>query len=284
MSTIRVLSIKQPWATLIVRGVKRFEARTWPPRWRGRIAIHASSSAIPRTQWNGLISEPEVSEALALVGLNDYADVLALPRSAIVGAATITDARIALDWPATECGDLDCMLSSTWPSDILWRLSGPIEFGPIDGVNGKLNLWSLAEDEASRVLRLDASDHVWAGETHDDSEVVQARVEEEAELEYTRDYLHRRIGVPSELRTLLGTPARLTAADAFKPLLKEVLGGKPLVWDPPWEQQVPVTGEIGSLLVPGRRRAKLRAVCEALAERLCPGQPVPAYLMQFLSA
>lgn len=35
------LSIKQPWAWLIVNGYKDIENRSWPTRFRGRVLIHA---------------------------------------------------------------------------------------------------------------------------------------------------------------------------------------------------------------------------------------------------
>lgn len=36
------LTIRQPWASLIVRGGKDIENRTWPTRFRGPVLIHAS--------------------------------------------------------------------------------------------------------------------------------------------------------------------------------------------------------------------------------------------------
>ena len=36
------LSIKQPWASLIVHGLKTIEVRAWPTARRGRILIHAA--------------------------------------------------------------------------------------------------------------------------------------------------------------------------------------------------------------------------------------------------
>jgi hypothetical protein len=42
-STAKVLSIRQPWATLIVAGIKPVENRSWPTRYRGPLYIHASS-------------------------------------------------------------------------------------------------------------------------------------------------------------------------------------------------------------------------------------------------
>ena len=38
---MKVLTIKQPWATLIAEGYKEFEFRTWKTKYRGEILIHA---------------------------------------------------------------------------------------------------------------------------------------------------------------------------------------------------------------------------------------------------
>lgn len=41
--TIKVLTIRQPWAWLIVHGYKRVENRTWNSHHRGELGIHAGS-------------------------------------------------------------------------------------------------------------------------------------------------------------------------------------------------------------------------------------------------
>ena len=78
------LSIRQPYAWLIVNGIKPVENRTWPTRFRGRILIHASANYPKRDydddhadydgRWRGL-QYPEREE---MVG-------------GIVGSATIVD-------------------------------------------------------------------------------------------------------------------------------------------------------------------------------------------------
>lgn len=42
MKLLKVISIKQPWATLIALGEKKFETRSWATKYRGELAIHAS--------------------------------------------------------------------------------------------------------------------------------------------------------------------------------------------------------------------------------------------------
>lgn len=43
-STIKALSLWQPWASLIAAGVKRHETRHWSTAYRGPLAIHASKT------------------------------------------------------------------------------------------------------------------------------------------------------------------------------------------------------------------------------------------------
>lgn len=41
---MKALSLKQPWATLIVTGIKPIENRKWKSSYRGRLLIHASKT------------------------------------------------------------------------------------------------------------------------------------------------------------------------------------------------------------------------------------------------
>ena len=41
---MKVLTIKQPWASLIIDGNKRFEFRSWKTNYRGELLIHAGKS------------------------------------------------------------------------------------------------------------------------------------------------------------------------------------------------------------------------------------------------
>jgi hypothetical protein len=70
------LSVKQPWAALLVHGRKSIEVRRWPTARRGRILIHASRIADPRPEvWDLL--PPELHKA-------------ALLRGGIIGAGDLT--------------------------------------------------------------------------------------------------------------------------------------------------------------------------------------------------
>ena len=46
--SLRVLSITEPYATLIHDGIKTIETRGWKTNYRGELYIHASSTRIPK--------------------------------------------------------------------------------------------------------------------------------------------------------------------------------------------------------------------------------------------
>ena len=41
---MKVLTIKQPWASLIIEGYKEYEFRSWKTNYRGELLIHAGKS------------------------------------------------------------------------------------------------------------------------------------------------------------------------------------------------------------------------------------------------
>lgn len=41
---MKVITLKQPWATLVAEGLKKYEFRSWKLNYRGEILIHAGKS------------------------------------------------------------------------------------------------------------------------------------------------------------------------------------------------------------------------------------------------
>lgn len=82
------LSIRQPWAHMILHQGKDIENRTWPTKVRGRILIHASKGMI-RDEW-------EDAWSFALFGgpaadYNLVPDFRKIERGGIVGSVEIVD-------------------------------------------------------------------------------------------------------------------------------------------------------------------------------------------------
>lgn len=81
MNNPKVLTLWQPWATLLAAGAKQNETRPSQTSWRGTYLIHAAK------KWDGwmkrLCYEEPFLSALLDLGINDPDD---LPRGAIVGS------------------------------------------------------------------------------------------------------------------------------------------------------------------------------------------------------
>jgi hypothetical protein len=67
MSVQYALSLKQPWAALVVHGLKTIEIRRWTTRRRGRILIHAARIPDDRDYGWSLVP-PEAKETAELGG------------------------------------------------------------------------------------------------------------------------------------------------------------------------------------------------------------------------
>jgi hypothetical protein len=79
---MKALSIRQPWAWLIVNGHKDIENRTWPTNFRGPVLIHAAKG----------MTLSEYNEAYSIAAENGVTipPKHELQRGGIVGHATIT--------------------------------------------------------------------------------------------------------------------------------------------------------------------------------------------------
>lgn len=92
MKTIKVLSVRQPWAWLIVSGYKNVENRTWKTDHRGELFIHAGQEF----DWDALAWLEQFWEYHALVCRHFGIRAHGLACSgkefgAIVGYADLTD-------------------------------------------------------------------------------------------------------------------------------------------------------------------------------------------------
>jgi hypothetical protein len=89
---MRTLSIRQPWAWLIVNGHKPVENRDWSTTFRGRFLIHAGASMVQREYW------ATVDHLKAELGI-EVPHFLELPKGGLVGAATLVDVVTEMDNP-----------------------------------------------------------------------------------------------------------------------------------------------------------------------------------------
>src|SRR5207253_148236 len=78
--TLYALSLKQPWATLVVHGRKKIEVRNWPTTRRGRVLIHAALVSDDRSEaWKWVPADLQRSARLTggILGAADLVECVA---------------------------------------------------------------------------------------------------------------------------------------------------------------------------------------------------------------
>lgn len=121
---MKALTIRQPWASLIVTGAKDIENRSWKTSYRGPLLIHA-----------GMKFEQEGLDSILLdvrravdVYMSRPRQEIQLPRGAIIGTVDLVD--IVRD------------SASPWaePDQFHWVLANAREMTP-EPARGMLGLW-----------------------------------------------------------------------------------------------------------------------------------------------
>lgn len=124
--TDRALSIRQPWAWLILNGGKDIENRSWPTKLRGRVLIHAAKG-MTDSEWDDAMAfadgaaplDRDVQLRRRALCHNDAR------RGGIVGSVEIVDCVSASDSP--------------WffgPYGFVLRNPQPLPFRPMRGALG----------------------------------------------------------------------------------------------------------------------------------------------------
>lgn len=128
---MKALSIQQPWAELIVRGIKDIENRTWATSYRGPLAIHAGLK--PR-QIGALDHWLKVTEKMPIANTILTEGGANLPRGGLVGVVELVGIWDDHDSPWAVEGQFH------------WELQSPrrCKFLPM---KGNLGLWAVNQAE-----------------------------------------------------------------------------------------------------------------------------------------
>lgn len=153
----KVLTLTQPWATLVAIGAKKLETRSWATPYRGPLAIHAAKGLadMTETEFARLCNGAPFYGAL----LAEYGkprqhwygipgiDVARIPRGAIIAVCKLTGCfatngfssalRLPPDEPERSFGNYA-------PGRYAWRLEDVRRLDTPIPLRGQLGLWDLA--------------------------------------------------------------------------------------------------------------------------------------------
>jgi ASCH domain len=120
---MKAISIRQPWAWLVVNGHKDIENRTWATKFRGKVLVHAGVHKVTKAEYADFVGrcrKRKIEEFPAIDGFR---------TGGIVGSVEI----------------VDCVLKSRSP----WFV-GPVGFVlenarrlPFKSMKGKLGIWEV---------------------------------------------------------------------------------------------------------------------------------------------
>lgn len=123
---MKALTIKEPWATLIIEGYKAYEFRSWKTKYRGKILIHA-----------GMSLEKE--------NANKFKDYnLEYSKGAIIGEAEITDCIFVTKEINEELKKINPLVygKSGHVEKYAWKLENVKKYDKPIPVKGQLGLWN----------------------------------------------------------------------------------------------------------------------------------------------
>ena len=122
---MKVISIRQPWASLIVEGYKEFEFRNWKTKYRGEILIHAS-----------LAVEKDNMKAFSKLNLE-------CPTGVIIGKAVLVDCiEVSEKFESNLIKSNNLVYGrSKGRGGFAWKLSSAEKIETIQAT-GQLGLWN----------------------------------------------------------------------------------------------------------------------------------------------
>ena len=127
---MKVLTIKEPWASLIINGYKKYEFRSWKTNYRGKVLIHAGLTL-------------EKNNAIKFNNYNlDYG------KGEIIGEAILTDCILVTDEFENKLYNINPLVygKSEHSRVYAWKLENVIKYNNRIPCKGKLGLWNYDID------------------------------------------------------------------------------------------------------------------------------------------
>ena len=129
---MKVLTIRQPWASLIMAGLKEYEFRSWKTNYRGEILIHA-----------GKTIDREAGKRLKKY-LPDK-----LPTGKILGKVELMNCSKVTPQFLSELRKInpDIYAKSVFKEEYAWNIKVLEKFDEPIETKGKLGLWNYIDEE-----------------------------------------------------------------------------------------------------------------------------------------
>ena len=123
---MKVLTIRQPWASLIMAGLKEYEFRSWKTNYRGELLIHAGKTIDKEAERRLKKYLPDVLPTEQILGKVELIDCIKVTPQFLGGLRKINP---------------DIYAKSVFKEEYAWNVKVLEKFNePIES-KGKLGLW-----------------------------------------------------------------------------------------------------------------------------------------------
>lgn len=127
---MKVITLKQPWASLVAYGIKKYEFRTWKTNYRGKLLVHAGAG----------IDKDEMKK---------YVDLgIDFPKSKIIAIVDLVDCCL-LDDELNKKIILENNIAygNKIRTGYAWKLDNVKMINIDEKINGQLGLWNYDYEE-----------------------------------------------------------------------------------------------------------------------------------------
>lgn len=127
---MKVLTLRQPWATLVAEGIKKYEFRSWKTKYRGKVLIHAGAGI-----------DKEDMQKYKNLNLN-------FPSRRIIAIVEIEDC-LELDEKLNKeiISEKNIAYGNKKRAGYAWKLSDVQKINFDKEINGQLGLWNIDLNE-----------------------------------------------------------------------------------------------------------------------------------------
>lgn len=131
---MKALTIKEPWASLIIEEYKKYEFRSWKTKYRGKILIHAGCSV-----------EKDMMKRFSDYNIN-------VNPGYIIGHATIVDCILVDEEFNKKLRNIDPVVygRSNHTETYAWNLENVVKYENPIPCKGKLGLWNYCEENLEK--------------------------------------------------------------------------------------------------------------------------------------
>lgn len=133
---MKILSISQPWASLVISGDKRYETRGWQTSHRGLLGIHAARR-FPTSLRLAAIREP-LRGLLREAGFRDWPE---LPLGVVLGTVELIGCTRVEELP--EISEIEATMGDFQPGRWAWEFRNPCAWPRPLPALGRLGVFEL---------------------------------------------------------------------------------------------------------------------------------------------